>query len=102
LERREKDIGQLLSDSDLIDMEDELRRLRQQLANEQISGTMPSSVQQKPRDYTDKLSSASEIYTLKMKMERSEVTLAERQRELQNSELRYAFLLILYNHRSYK
>lgn len=91
LERREKDIGQLLSDSDLIDMEDELRRLRQQLADEQISGALPSASNtniQKLRDYTDKSSSASEIYTLKMKMERSEVALAEKQRQLQNMELR--------------
>jgi DUF438 domain-containing protein len=91
LERREKDIGQLLSDSDLIDMEEELRRLRQQLANEQPSGAIPSSssiISQKPRDYTEKASSASEIYTLKMKMERSEVALAEKQRELQNADLR--------------
>jgi hypothetical protein len=61
-------------------MEDELRRLRQHIAHEQ-----PSS---HPRDYTEKSMSAPEIHTLKMKMERSEMTLAEKQRELQNAELR--------------
>lgn len=87
MERREKDISQLFSDPDLLDMEDELRRLRQQLATDQLSGALPSVVQ-KPRDYTDKSMSAPEVHTLKMKMERSEVALAEKQRELQNAEMR--------------
>lgn len=66
-------------------MEDELRRLRQQLASDQLSNALLPAV---PRDYTDKSLSASEVHTLKMKMERSELALADKQRELQSVELR--------------
>ncbi|KAI6177525.1 ELKS/Rab6-interacting/CAST family member 1 [Aphelenchoides bicaudatus] len=86
LDRREKDISQLLTDGDLLDMEDELRRLRQQLASDQLSGALPGM--QKPRDYTEKSLSAPEVHTLKMKMERSEIALSDKQRELQNAEMR--------------
>lgn len=41
-----------------------------------------------PRDYTDKTLSLHEMQTLKMKMERSELALAEKVQALQNSEVR--------------
>ncbi|KAI6188965.1 hypothetical protein M3Y98_00411100 [Aphelenchoides besseyi] len=100
LDRREKEIGQLLSDTDLMDMQDELRHLRKHLTPTTSSGIsssrhdafhhQPTSSQQQiqPRDYTEKSLSAHEIHTLKMKMERSEIALAEKQRELQNAEIK--------------
>ncbi|KAH7695507.1 CBR-ELKS-1 protein, partial [Aphelenchoides avenae] len=76
LGKREKDIGHLLSESDLGEMEEELRRLRKQL-------TEPPT-----RDYTNKTLSIHEMQTLKMKMERSELALAEKTQALQNCEIR--------------
>ncbi|KAI1724949.1 RIM-binding protein of the cytomatrix active zone domain-containing protein [Ditylenchus destructor] len=74
LEKREKEIGQLLSESDLGDMEEELRRLRKQM--------------REPRDFTDKHLSVHELQTMKTKMERSELTLSEKSRDLTNCEVR--------------
>uniref|UniRef100_A0A7E4W674 GOLGA2L5 domain-containing protein n=1 Tax=Panagrellus redivivus TaxID=6233 RepID=A0A7E4W674_PANRE len=75
LEKREKDIGQLLSaDSELLDMEEELRRLRRQI--------------HEPRNYTEKSVTTHELQTLKTKMERSEMTLSEKMRELAAAEVR--------------
>lgn len=92
LDRREKDINELMVDSDLMDMEEELRRLRKhvtaehqkyhQLGGAGSTGTPP------PRDYTDKSISVAEFGTLKLKLERSELALAEKQRELQNLDLK--------------
>ncbi|KAI6215700.1 hypothetical protein M3Y94_00415300 [Aphelenchoides besseyi] len=98
LDRREKEIGQLLSETDFMDMEEELRHLRKRLTPTTSSGLsssrhdafhhQPTSSQQQPRDYTEKSLSSHEIHTLKMKMERSEIALAEKQRELQNAEIK--------------
>uniref|UniRef100_A0A914Z5Q3 Uncharacterized protein n=1 Tax=Panagrolaimus superbus TaxID=310955 RepID=A0A914Z5Q3_9BILA len=74
LEKREKDINQLLSESELLDMEEELRRLRRQL--------------HEPRNFTEKSVSVHELQTLKTKMERSEMTLSEKMRELASAEMR--------------
>uniref|UniRef100_A0AC34QU09 Uncharacterized protein n=1 Tax=Panagrolaimus sp. JU765 TaxID=591449 RepID=A0AC34QU09_9BILA len=74
LEKREKDINQLLSESELLDMEEELRRLRRQM--------------HEPRDYTEKSASIHELQTLKTKMERSEMALSEKIRELAAVETR--------------
>lgn len=83
LEKREKDIGQLLSESDLADMEEELRKLRKQLRDESTA-----SVTHLPRDFTAKAPTLHELQTVKSKMERSELTLAERMRDLHNCETR--------------
>lgn len=55
-------------------MEEELRRLRRQL--------------HEPMDYTEKTASMHELQTLKTKMERSEMTLSEKIRELAAAEMR--------------
>lgn len=74
--RREKDIGQLLSESDLnlVGMEEELRHLRKQF--------------REPRDFTDQSLTLHEFQTMKSKMERSELALAEKSRDVQNFEVR--------------
>lgn len=76
LQKREKDIGQLLSESDLnlVDMEEELRCLRKQF--------------REPRDFTDQSLNLHEIQTMKSKIERSELSLAEKSRDVQNLEIR--------------
>lgn len=55
-------------------MEEELRRLKRQL--------------HEPRDYTEKTASIHELQTLKTKMEKSEMTLSEKTRELAATEMR--------------
>lgn len=55
-------------------MEEELRRLRKQF--------------REPRDFTDQTLTLHEFQTMKAKMERSELVLAEKSRELQHTEVR--------------
>jgi len=74
LEKREKDISQLLAEPDMLDVEEELRRLRKQL--------------REPRDFTDKSTSVHEFQTMKSKLERSEIELADKAGELQETQLR--------------
>jgi hypothetical protein len=75
LEKREKDINQLLTNEpDMMDVEEELRRLRKQL--------------REPRDFTDTSLSVHEFQTMKSKMERSEMELVEKTRDLQELQLR--------------
>uniref|UniRef100_A0A914E5W9 Uncharacterized protein n=1 Tax=Acrobeloides nanus TaxID=290746 RepID=A0A914E5W9_9BILA len=74
LEKREKDVEQLLSETELFGMEEDLRLLRKRL-NE-------------PRDYTDKNINMHELQTVKTKMERSEMALSEKTVALANTEMR--------------
>lgn len=83
LDRREKDINELMADNDFLDMEDELRRLRKQVAHEQ-----QQQHHYPPKDYTDKSLSSNEFQTMKMKLEKSELSLAEKTRELTNTEIK--------------
>lgn len=61
-------------------MEEELRRLRKHLNNEPIIN--------EERDFTDKTPTLHDFQTAKTKMERSELTLLEKSRDLRNSEVR--------------
>ena len=99
LERREKDIGQLLSDNDYAAMENELRSLRSQLDNAAADVAYAADAQlpqqttrtrmhSTPHDYTEKTLSTHETHTLKQKMEQSELKLCEKQRLLQSCELK--------------
>ncbi|CAD5218308.1 unnamed protein product [Bursaphelenchus okinawaensis] len=88
LDRREKDITELMADNDMLDMEDELRQLRKQLIKERQQQYNPGNIISPPKDYTDKSMSTNEYHTMIMKLEKSEMALAEKQRELQNNEVR--------------
>ncbi|CAD5225483.1 unnamed protein product [Bursaphelenchus xylophilus] len=88
LDRREKDITELMGDTDILDMEDELRQLRKQLVKERQQHYNAAVTISPPKDYTDKSLTSAEYHTMLMKLEKSEMALTEKQRELQSAELR--------------